>query len=73
MLQTGSTATHTVELMAVCELPPRLSAGLRRASDDPDETQDVEGHAGESAVMSEEQRQYLRWFYRTEDRKCCRY
>ncbi|KAG7235291.1 hypothetical protein INR49_002767 [Caranx melampygus] len=40
---------------------------LRRAYDDPDEFQDVEGHAGESAVISDDQRKYLRWYYRKED------
>ncbi|GAA6227795.1 uncharacterized protein LOC108877839 [Lates japonicus] len=37
---------------------------LRRASDDPDEFEVAEKQVGE---MTEEQREYLRWYYRTED------
>ncbi|XP_037650800.1 solute carrier family 51 subunit beta [Sebastes umbrosus] len=38
----------------------------RRASDDPDEFE-AAGKTGEQASMTEEQREYLRWYYRTED------
>ncbi|AWP02110.1 hypothetical protein SMAX5B_015295 [Scophthalmus maximus] len=38
---------------------------FRRASDDPEEFD--EEQAGEMAAMTEEQKEYLRWYYRTED------
>ncbi|XP_041640744.1 solute carrier family 51 subunit beta [Cheilinus undulatus] len=37
----------------------------RRSSDEPDEFESTDEQAG--AKMTEEQREYLRWFYRTED------
>ncbi|XP_026149935.1 uncharacterized protein LOC113122661 [Mastacembelus armatus] len=40
---------------------------LKRASDDPDEFEVGEQQSGELAAMTEEQRAYLRWYYRTED------
>lgn len=43
------------------------SSGFRRASDDPEEFD--EEQAGEMAAMTEEQKEYLRWYYRTEDCK----
>ncbi|XP_070759648.1 uncharacterized protein [Enoplosus armatus] len=39
----------------------------RRASDDPEEFEAAGEQAGELAAMTEEQKEYLRWFYRTED------
>ncbi|XP_039988743.1 solute carrier family 51 subunit beta isoform X2 [Xiphias gladius] len=40
---------------------------FRRASDDPDEFEVAEEQAGKMAAMTEEQREYLHWYYRTED------
>ncbi|XP_034385338.1 uncharacterized protein si:cabz01068815.1 [Cyclopterus lumpus] len=37
----------------------------RRASDDPEEA--AEKQTGDAAAMTEEQREYLRWYYRSED------
>lgn len=51
--------------MSVC-----YSSGFRRASDDPDEFEVAEEQAGKMAAMTEEQREYLHWYYRTEDCKC---
>ncbi|XP_054475871.1 solute carrier family 51 subunit beta [Anoplopoma fimbria] len=39
----------------------------RRASDDPDEFETAEEQKGNAPAMTEEQREYLRWYYRTED------
>ncbi|KAM7015174.1 uncharacterized protein LKV04_014574 [Tautogolabrus adspersus] len=39
----------------------------RRASGEPDEFEAKGEQTGEGAAMTEEQREYLRWFYRTED------
>ncbi|XP_044057589.1 solute carrier family 51 subunit beta [Siniperca chuatsi] len=39
----------------------------RRASDDPEEFEAAEDQIGELAAMMEEQREYLRWYYRTKD------
>ncbi|XP_070841556.1 uncharacterized protein [Chaetodon trifascialis] len=39
----------------------------RRASDDLDEFEAAEKQTGELAAMTEEEREYLRWYYRTED------
>lgn len=42
--------------------------GYRRASGD-EKNEDAENQKDKSASMTEEQREYLRWYYRTEDRK----
>ena len=47
------------------------SSGLRRASDDSDQVEYEDEPAEGLAAMTEEQREYLRWYYRTEDRKFC--
>ncbi|XP_038558000.1 solute carrier family 51 subunit beta isoform X2 [Micropterus salmoides] len=39
----------------------------RRASDDPEEFEAAEEQTGELRTMTEEEREYLRWYYRTED------
>ncbi|XP_073320801.1 uncharacterized protein [Pagrus major] len=39
----------------------------KRASGDPEEFEAAEEKTGELGAMTEEQREYLRWFYRTED------
>ncbi|CAJ1048692.1 uncharacterized protein si:cabz01068815.1 [Xyrichtys novacula] len=39
----------------------------KRASGEPDEFEDAGEQAGGRAALTEEQREYLRWFYRTED------
>ncbi|TNN65383.1 Organic solute transporter subunit beta [Liparis tanakae] len=39
----------------------------RRASDDPEEFEVAEKQTGDAAAMTEEQREYLRWYYRSED------
>ncbi|XP_056269721.1 solute carrier family 51 subunit beta isoform X2 [Pseudoliparis swirei] len=39
----------------------------RRASDDPKEFEVAEKQTGDEAAMTEEQREYLRWYYRSED------
>lgn len=44
--------------------------GSRRASDDPEESDAADEQTGKLAAMTEEEREYLRWYYRTEDRKC---
>lgn len=44
-----------------------FSSGLRRASNDPDPFEEGEELAGDLASMTKEQRQYLLWYYRTED------
>lgn len=48
-------------------------SGLRRSSDDPDDFQVADDKAAEVDSLTEEQKAYLRWYYRTEDRKyqCC--
>lgn len=46
-----------------------LLVGSRRASNEPDEFEFVE-QTGKVGAMTEEQRKYLRWYYRTEDREC---
>lgn len=50
--------------MCVC-----VSSGSRRASDDPEQ---FEFDAAEEQIdkLAEEQKEYLRWYYRTEDCKC---
>ncbi len=53
-------------LLCALALPP----GPKRASHDPEEFEAAKQHTGEP-VMTEEEREYLRWYYRTEDRKCC--
>lgn len=46
-----------------------LPLGYKRASkDDPKEA--AEKEKDQLAPMTEEERQYLRWYYRTEDRTC---
>lgn len=46
-----------------------LPLGYKRASDD-DPEEAAGNEKGQWASMTEEQREYLRWFYRTEERKC---
>lgn len=43
-----------------------LSGGSRRSSDDPE---DFEAADEKMTTMTEEQREYLQWYYRTEDCK----
>lgn len=50
-------------MFSVCD------TGSRRASDDADEFEEAGMQKG--MVLTQEQREYLRWFYRTEDRKYC--
>lgn len=46
-----------------------VSAGSKRASKHPEEFELASEE--QSSDMTEEQRAYLRWFYRTQDRKYC--
>lgn len=52
--------------MRVCVFSP----GSRRASDEPEEFEAADEQTNKLAAMTEEEREYLRWYYRTEDRKC---
>lgn len=45
--------------------------GSKRASDDLEEFEATGQQTGKAAAMTDEQREYFRWYYRTEDRKCC--
>lgn len=56
---------------AVGCLAVSFSPGLRRTSEEPDEFEAAEEQTGDMATMTQEEREYLRWFYRTEDCKCC--
>lgn len=47
------------------------SPGSKRASDQLEDFEDAEEEAKKLAEMTEEEREYLRWFYRTEDREWC--
>lgn len=54
--------------MCVC-LFVCFSPGSRRASDEPEEFEDTDEQTDKLPAMTEKEREYLRWFYRTEDRK----
>lgn len=47
------------------------SPGSKRASDQLEDFEAAEEEAGRLAEMTEEEREYLRWFYRTEDCEWC--
>lgn len=47
------------------------SPGSKRASDQLEDSEAPEEEARKLAEMTEEEREYLRWFYRTEDREWC--
>lgn len=47
------------------------SPGSKRASDQLEDFEAAEEEARKLAEMTEEEREYLRWFYRTEDREWC--
>jgi len=66
----------TFSFSIMCVIWPKMNSdamlpGSRRASDDPEEFEVAEKQTGDEAAMTEEQREYLRWYYRSEDRKCC--
>lgn len=46
-----------------------FSPGSRRASDEPEEFEATNEQTDKLPAMTEKEREYLRWFYRTEDRK----
>lgn len=66
--------TNTGDGDAICVCKFVLApAGSKRASSDPDEfeVKPAEEQKAEPPGMTDEQKEFLRWFYRTEDRKCC--
>ncbi|MEQ2176475.1 hypothetical protein GOODEAATRI_028314 [Goodea atripinnis] len=54
-----------------CQEPDMNAAELMRASENQDQFEDLEESADEVKGMTDEQREYFRWLYRTEDRKYC--